>query len=422
MITSMRAQPVGHLAPLEALRGVAAWSIVTFHVWLFTSAATLTWNLGPATVFMRPLQSGVTLFFVLSGFLLYRPFAQAALSGSARPSIRRYLRNRALRILPAYWTVLLVSFAAGATVVATAGNGHHVGRLGLEQLSASLILVQGYRPSTIFTGLQPAWSLGVEAAFYVVLPLVAVVASARQRRSVWLPPALLLAGGFLSKAAFAAAGIGAPRTLSASWASVAGQSLLAHADLFGFGMVAAVVFARWENSGAPPWISSATVGRLLAYLGLPCAVLGFYFLSPFIYKSVVAFFCALLVLRVAASALDVRSGPRRALLESRLASASGRISYSVFLWNYPLLTFLAVHRLLMPGHGAASFVGNLAVAVTVVSLLSVLSYRFVEKPALKLKRAAPSPGQRVETGWPPRGVEVPASIILTMNQSQLKST
>jgi peptidoglycan/LPS O-acetylase OafA/YrhL len=94
----------------------------------------------------------------------------------------------------------------------------------------------------------------------------------------------------------------------------------------------------------------------------------------------------------------------------------------VFLWNYPLLTFLAVHRLLMPGHGAASFVGNLAVAVTVVSLLSVLSYRFVEKPALKLKRAAPSPGQRVETGWPPRGVEVPASIILTMNQSQLKST
>src|SRR5439155_14852002 len=151
------------------------------------------------TVFIRPLQSGVTLFFVLSGFLLYRPFAQAALNGTARPSIRRYLRNRALRILPAYWTVLLVSVGAGATVVAATESGNLVGRLGPGQLSASLLLVQSYRPSTIFTGLQPAWSLCVEAAFYVLLPLAALAASARRRRSVWLPPALLLAGGLVSK-------------------------------------------------------------------------------------------------------------------------------------------------------------------------------------------------------------------------------
>src|SRR5882724_6110621 len=99
-----------NLAPVEALRGVAAWSIVCFHIWLFTSSAKLTWNLGPATVFMQPLQSGVTLFFVLSGFLLYRPFI------NGRPSIGRYFRNRALRILPAYWAVLIAVFALGATV------------------------------------------------------------------------------------------------------------------------------------------------------------------------------------------------------------------------------------------------------------------------------------------------------------------
>jgi peptidoglycan/LPS O-acetylase OafA/YrhL len=385
----VRREPVGHLAPLEALRGVAAWSIVTFHVWLFTSAGTLTWNLGPATVFMRPLQSGVTLFFVLSGFLLYRPFAQAALTGTARPSIRRYLRNRALRILPAYWVVLLVSFGAGATVVAATGSGNLVGRLGPGQLSASLLLVQSYRPSTIFTGLQPAWSLSVEAAFYLLLPLAALAAGTRWRRSVWLPPALLLAGGFLSKAALVAAGVGGPRTLGASWASVAGQSLLAHADLFGFGMAAAVIFAGWERSGAPAWIGGAIVGRVLAYLGLPCSVLGIYFLSPFLYKSLVAFFCALLVLRVSAPALGVERARRRSPLDTRLARVSGRLSYSVFLWNYPLLSFLAVHRLLLPGHGAGSFAGNLAVAVAAVTVLSALSYRFVEKPAMLLKRPSP---------------------------------
>ena len=93
---------------IESLRGVAAWSIVVFHVWVFTSTSTPGWNLGPATVFMRPLQSGVYLFFVLSGFLLYRPFVEAAWGDAGAVSIRRYLRNRALRILPAYWFVLLV--------------------------------------------------------------------------------------------------------------------------------------------------------------------------------------------------------------------------------------------------------------------------------------------------------------------------
>ena len=130
----------------------------------------------------------------------------------------------------------------------------------------------------------------------------------------------------------------------------------------------------------------ASVG--LAYLGLPCSVLGIYFLSPFLYKSLVAFFCALLVLRVSAPALGVERA-RRSLLDTRLARASGRLSYSVFLWNYPLLSFLAVHRLLLPGHGAGSFAGNLALTVAAVTVLSTVSYRFVEKPALLLKRPAP---------------------------------
>jgi peptidoglycan/LPS O-acetylase OafA/YrhL len=66
---------------------------VLYHLWSVTYVARVAWNLGPAMVFMKPLQSGVTLFFVLSGFLLYRPFARATLDGSQRPSLRRYIRN-----------------------------------------------------------------------------------------------------------------------------------------------------------------------------------------------------------------------------------------------------------------------------------------------------------------------------------------
>src|SRR5437899_2546960 len=93
---------VRRLAALDGLRAVAAGSVLVYHCWLFSSPARLSWNLGPLTTFMQPLQAGVVLFFVLSGFLLYLPIARSIVGGGAKPSTRRYLRNRALRILPAY--------------------------------------------------------------------------------------------------------------------------------------------------------------------------------------------------------------------------------------------------------------------------------------------------------------------------------
>ena len=50
---------------------------------------------------------GVDIFFVLSGFLLYRPFVRAHLAGTRGPAVGRYLKRRFLRIFPAYWLVLL---------------------------------------------------------------------------------------------------------------------------------------------------------------------------------------------------------------------------------------------------------------------------------------------------------------------------
>ena len=54
------------------------------------------------------LPSGLTLFFALSGFLLYRPFAAAIVRAERPPYVRAYLTNRALRILPAYIAILIL--------------------------------------------------------------------------------------------------------------------------------------------------------------------------------------------------------------------------------------------------------------------------------------------------------------------------
>jgi peptidoglycan/LPS O-acetylase OafA/YrhL len=368
-----------YLAPLESLRGLAAWSIVLYHVWSVTYVARVTWNLGPATVFMKPLQSGVTLFFVLSGFLLYRPFVQAALAGSRRPSLRRYIRNRALRIVPAYWLALLVAMAAGVTATAATANGTALGHLSFGRLGASLLFLQGYRPSTAFTGLPPAWSLDVEAAFYLVLPVAALLA----RRWVWWPPLVMLAAGFAGKVVLGLShGGDGMRVFNPTWNATLAHSLIGHADLFGFGMAAAVIFTNWERGTTPAWINGGLVGRAIAYLGLPATVLGYYFIFPYLYDSIVAFFCAVLLLRATSP-----NSPR-GFLHTRFGRLNGRISYSVFLWNYPVLGFLFLHHALLSGHGGIAFLGNAAMAVAAVAFLATLSYTFVEAPAMRLKRRA----------------------------------
>jgi peptidoglycan/LPS O-acetylase OafA/YrhL len=109
MATEVPVRSNTRIPGVEGLRAVAATAIVVLHAWSIPadvgSAASPSW----LTIFANPLNEGVTLFFVLSGFLLWRPFARAVIDARDLPSLRRYARNRLLRILPAYWAVLLAS-------------------------------------------------------------------------------------------------------------------------------------------------------------------------------------------------------------------------------------------------------------------------------------------------------------------------
>lgn len=379
---------VRRLAEVEGLRAVAATSILVFHCWLFSSPATLGWNLGPFTAFVQPLQSGVTLFFVLSGFLLYRPIVNAVIKGRPLPSTRAYLRNRALRILPAYWAILaLAALVLGSAITHQPGGGIAAGALhDSRTLAADFSLTQTYDPRTIWTGILPAWSLTIEVAFYLALPLLAVLAAFTARKlrrhvaAVVVPAVALLVLGLLGKALVAATSPGQERAVATDWHSVLDRSFLTHADLFAFGMGAAVLLAAYERRAMPEWVSQLT-GRPLAYVGIPTLILGYYFLPPYVYDSAVALVAALVLVR----ALRPRNEAKRSLLTHPWMLSWGRVSYSVFLWNYPVLVFLGAHGILAAGDNAQAFVFNLAVGGMVVGVLSYLTYHFVEVPALALK-------------------------------------
>src|SRR5690242_20063157 len=95
---------------LDGLRALAAFSIVGFHALLF-----LQFEYTPLSRAVNHgwyyLSTGVHLFFVLSGFLLFLPYVRALLDGERLPSARRFYQRRALRILPAYWVCLTIMVA-----------------------------------------------------------------------------------------------------------------------------------------------------------------------------------------------------------------------------------------------------------------------------------------------------------------------
>lgn len=169
---------------VDALRGIAALSVLAYHG-AFVLGALDENGLGP---WLAELNVGVVLFFAISGFLLYRPFAVARLTGARPPALRRYALRRVLRIVPAYWVAL--------TLIAIATARDDVGTP--EGLITYYGFLQGYRPQTVVGGIGQAWTLGVELAFYALLPVLALLVSRLRTPSRPVRGEVVLLGGLLA--------------------------------------------------------------------------------------------------------------------------------------------------------------------------------------------------------------------------------
>src|SRR5207302_5200140 len=91
---------------LDGLRGLAALSVFAVHIWIYQLPNTMTLRRDAGTTMLFELRVAFVMFFVLSGYLLYRTFARAAVGRGDHVSIRGYLLRRAARIVPAYYLAL----------------------------------------------------------------------------------------------------------------------------------------------------------------------------------------------------------------------------------------------------------------------------------------------------------------------------
>lgn len=362
---------------LDGLRIVGALAVVTTHVG-FTSGASLN---GPFAGLLARLDAGVPLFFVVSGFLLYRPHALATAGFGRGPATGRYFKHRALRILPALWLAV-----AGAALLLP----HPPGATPGDWLRVAT-LTQIYTEAPSLPGLSQMWSLATEAAFYVVLPGLAwvlarrpVTPQARIRQLLWIAVvAVLLSVAWLSWAH------------ATSW-DVRTLWLPAYIGWFGIG----IALAAWnverqcgnvregvlDHLSRSPGTTYAVAAALFVLLSTPIAGpygLALPTMSATLVKNVgYGILGGLLVLPAVAPR---PSGSRvMAVLGGGVGKGLGDISYGVFCYHLTILSLMerAVDHRVFGGQFALLWV------LTVLQTLPLawLSYRFLERPIMRYGR------------------------------------
>lgn len=386
---------------LDGVRGLGCLAVVVGHVALAYSPVT------HDKAMLGVLGLALILFFVLSGFLLFLPYVRRLTRdrpAAAMPNTRQYVLHRIFRVFPGYLVIFLITnFVLQASYVQNAAIQPHGTDQGTGmitdpwELLANLTLTQTYVPEYVQTGISPSWSLTLELAFYACLPLLGFLLFALRRRTdirplrlAILAPAILLVVGLVSRLlapwVFSATGVTTieMQNWGPNWAAVFMRSLLTNADLFAYGMVAAILFvaieqgaisrrgAKWlQWSCFPLFFLSLLVALVLVMKGTVFGTAGLGFVS------------AVFILIVVAPLARGADSRLARWLDAKPFHFVGLISLSVYLWHFPVLLLLGRYHL-QAGDSWGGMLRNVVVVAAVTIVLATITYYAVERPGLDL--------------------------------------
>lgn len=371
--------------------------VITLHVAVFFTPAFL------AATHIDFVGQLLTLFFVLSGFLLYLPYVKRLSEGGSMPDTASYLRHRVFRIFPAYLVIFLIAnFLLRAVYTEnplTAGWGHTDHGTGMMtdpvKLLANLTLTHSLFPTTFQTGISPTWSLTTEWGFYLLLPVIgfALFAWARKRPDRWTvavwPPLMLLLVGIATNTTVAVlqAKYYPQAILEAywgpNWLAVLSRSFFGIADNFAFGMFAAVIFVALARGK----FSSVTTFRLqllfatMAVFGLGTSV-ALFVLSPQYVATAFALASGAFIMLIVAPIARGEHSKVATVTDWRPLRYLGTVSLSAYIWHFPVLVVVARFEPPIPDN-LWGFLLALFIVTGATVACSALTYRFVELPAMK---------------------------------------
>lgn len=376
MIQPMTPHPPPRLPPyadaLTGLRGIAALWVLLFHLWQFMGGPRL--MIGP--IDLTPLAArghlGVDLFFVLSGYLIGGPWVLSRLGGPA-VAVGTFWKRRFLRVFPAYWAQWQV--LAGLAVLAAKPFP-----MDWQQALMSATLTFNLVDNSPV--LNPVWwSLPVEWDFYLLAPLLALLLASRRR----LPPALVLVVlacvGWRVLSWWMVHRHGADGIWVYRWVI----QLPGRLDQFALGMLVAHAFALGHvGSSRRLLLVGGAATLLLVWLSDRAGDVVDTASAPWLFFQFTLFGCAFAALVAAAA----NPGPRlvQVIFGNRLLVFAGTISYSLYLWHFPVLQWLHAAALANGWSTADWRWALVAVAASVV--LSWLAYRLSEQPFLAHRRTS----------------------------------
>jgi peptidoglycan/LPS O-acetylase OafA/YrhL len=399
---------IGTLLAGNGVRGVGMLLVFFTHLCLFADPAPKNnmRSYGWAAPVLGHMDLGLGAFFALSGYLIARPFARAYVLGTRRPRLRSYARNRVLRVVPAFYlfTVLvLLRFGFDGTLESGSTNASSA-----LQVLGQFLFVQGQVAGPAAVPIGPAWSIGAEVGFYVLIPIAAWIA---------MRCAPALGGGPGRRMAVGVVAAGAVMVVSIA--------LRAAGDKYAFTWLTsppAIMYVFMPGVAialAEPLLAARLRDRPRPARALARGAFAFAALAAIAYAStdydsrqtpihhvlgqraLLAASCTgALILGLLVLQLGTGGAPR--LFANRLMLWMGERSYSFYLVHIWVL--LEIDHALGTGHSIATRLAIMAaVALPITTAIAALSYRFVERPFLERKRKVVAGG----TGGDPGGSGLP---------------
>lgn len=339
-----------HYRPeIDGLRALAVIPVVCYHL-----------GLGPSGGYV-----GVDIFFVISGYLITGIILKEL--GQSRFSIANFYKRRVLRILPAFIAVLTGTLIAAWYLFLP----YEMEQLG-KHLTAVCLMISNlwlenkasdyWSPAAESFPLLHTWSLAVEEQFYVIMPLVLIALYRWQKRylKAWMFLLAVISLVYCVRQTQSDQSAAFYLLPSRSWELLIGSFLATFAS---------------QKSGAP------RIANTLSYLGL-----GMILISLWTFSSVTSFPGYAALLPTIGTALILFSNQSNHTVVGKLLALApirgiGLISYSLYLWHWPIIVFLKSHRYPELLSTADKYF-VLALSLT----LSIATWRMIEQPFRKERK------------------------------------
>lgn len=363
-----------HSTEIDSLRAVAALLVFFYHaitVMIKPVPAFPDTNSGFFVSFFFAGFTGVTLFFVISSFLLTIPFLL-----DPHASRTRFFKKRLLRILPLYFVIVAIAGLVTKTAITNPG----------EVIRSFLFFFEAW---SLFPFSVPWWSLRTEMEFYILLGLLLPLIHFRRgiavvlislalillgRYIILLQTHLLFSNTFLFELLF--------------------QSAIVYAPTFLIGIAASFVYVRYSISIRNFVIKSRILNSIAADLifflllaALAVVLSRVAAMNPVVaqiswpqHYSYEALLWSLLLLCVILLPLRIKP-----LIANKMMARFGETTYSFYLIHLPLMHYVNVNFLPVESGFTVVYWGKVILILVLAMILSFLSYRFIEKPFLRIK-------------------------------------